>query len=505
MRRLVLTVLLSAAAASPAMAQAPGEHGLETVEVTGARAGQAQAAKSNVPLVETPQAISIVSAAQIRDQGITQLAEALRGVAGVTRSSTYGFYDSYQIRGFDAAYGSIYVDGLLSANVAGTNNELAGLEQVEVLKGPSSMLYGSGPLGGIINLVSKRPRDATFLEAGIATGSYGLFEATLDGNMPLTEDGRLLGRLNLVYRDTGDFVRSSAKRRLYIAPSITWNIAPDTKLTLLGRYQRDNDNPWSPVTAWGTVLPNANGTLPVNFSINSSGSQRAVEKQDQKQIGYIFDHAFSDTLIFSQSLRYGHRETTWNNWIFAAGFLDNNIVNGVQQGHVEGRYVYGPFFQHDEDFQVDNRLSAKFDFLGAGHTLLAGVDYRQSQENHVDQGGNFDPAANPLDFLNPDYSAVLVHDPASGYSDGTKANQTGVYLQDHVNIGPRLTLTAGGRYDWAESGSQSDSKFSPRIGATFMVLPGASLYASWSKSFVPQTGYLTVSGDTLPPETGRNV
>jgi iron complex outermembrane receptor protein len=505
MRRLILTALLSTAAAGPAAAQVLAARDLESVVVTSVREGDAQAAKSDVPLVETPQAISIVTAGQIQDQGITQLADALRGVAGVTRSSTYGFYDSYQIRGFDAAYGSVYVDGILSANVAGTNNELAGLEQVEVLKGPSSMLYGSAPLGGIVNLVSKRPSETTFLNAGVATGSYDLFEATLDGNTALTDDGQFLGRLNLVYRNSGDFVQFAVKNRLYIAPAVTWNIAPGTKLTVLARYQRDNDSPWSPVTAWGTVLPNANGTLPVDFSINSAGSQHAVEKQDQKQIGYILDHKFSDAIGFSQTLRYGHRETTWNNWIFAAGFLDNNVVNGVQQGHVEGRYVYGPFFQHDEDFQVDNRLSAKFDTLGIDHNVLAGVDYRQSQENHVDQGGNFDASANPLDFLNPDYNAVLVHDPASGYADGTKSRQTGIYLQDHVSIGPRLTLTAGGRYDRAESGTQTDTKFSPRVGATFMVLPGASLYASWSRSFVPQTGYLTVSGDTLPPETGRNV
>jgi iron complex outermembrane receptor protein len=505
MRRRILTAFLSMAAFAAAAAQAQEAPDVETVLASGLKQRQAQAAKSAVPLIETPQAISVVDGAQIKALGLTQLADALRGVAGVTRSSTYGFYDSYQIRGFDAAYGSIYVDGILSASVAGTNNELAGLEQVEVLKGPSSMLYGAAPLGGIVNLVSKRPTGATFLDAGLATGSYGLAEVTLDGNARLTDDGMLLGRLNLVYRASGDFVDFSAKRRLYVAPALTWTIAPGTRLTLLGRYQRDNDNPWSPVTAWGTVLPNANGTLPIDFSINSRGSQRAVEKQDQKQIGYIADHEFSDAVSLSQTLRYGHRETYWNNWIFAAGFLDNAIVNGVQQGHVEGRYVYGPFFEHDEDFQVDTRLAAKFDTLGWRHTLLAGVDYRQSQERHVDDGGNFDPAANPLDFRNPDYDAVLVHDPAAGYSDSTKSRQTGVYLQDHVEIGPRLTLTAGGRYDWAEAATQSDTKFSPRIGATFMVLPGASLYVSWSKSFVPQPGYLTVSGTPLPPETGRNV
>jgi iron complex outermembrane receptor protein len=503
MRKFAVFTLCSAAAVVPAHAQDAAR--TETVIVSSVRAGEAQVAKSPVPVQENPQAISVVDANTIKDQGITQLADALRGVAGVTRSSTYGFYDSYQIRGFDAAYGSVYVDGLISSNVAGTNNELAGLEQVEVLKGPASMLYGSAPLGGIVNLVSKRPSSASFLEVGVATGSYDLHEVTIDANRSLTEDGKFLGRVNLVYRDSGDFVRFASRQRIYVAPALTWNVTPDTKLTLLARYQRDNDSPWSPVTAWGTVLPNVNGSLPIDFSINSAGSQHAIEKQDQSQIGYVFDHSFSEFLNFSQTLRYGHRETYWNNWIFAAGFLDGAVINGVQQGHIEGRYVYGPFFEHDEDFAVDSRFNARFDAFGLHNTMLFGVDYRQTQERHADQGGNFDPTANPLDFLNPNYSAVLVHDPAAAYSDINKSRQTGIYLQDHTHIGERLTLTAGGRYDWAEAVSQNDEKFSPRVGATFLVLPGASLYASWSKSFVPQTGYLTTSGDTLPPETGRNI
>lgn len=508
MRKTLCLLLIPAAApilagALPARADDAAAP-LETVIVTGEHA-KAEAAKTDTPLIENPQAISVVSAAAIKDQGITQLADALRGVAGVTRSSTYGFYDSYQIRGFDAAYGSVYLDGLVSGNVAGTNNELAGLEQVEVLKGPASMLYGSAPLGGIVNLVSKRPFNATAIDASLATGAYGLFEAAIDANAPLTGDGQFTARLNLLYRDTGDFVEFSHKSRLFIAPAITWAIAPQTSLTVLGRYQRDNDRPWSPVTAYGTVLPNANGTLPIDFSINSGGSQRAIETQDQSQIGYVFNHKFNAMFDFSQTLRYAHRETYWNNWIFAAGFLDHALVNGVEQGHIEGRYVYGPFFQHDEDFAVDSRFAVHLDTFGARHSILAGVDYRQNQERHEDQGGNFDPAANPLDFLHPDYDAVLIHDPLSAYADSGKSRQTGLYLQDHLNIGERLTVTAGGRYDWASAGGQRDEKFSPRIGATYTVLPGAALYASWSRSFVPQTGYLTRSGDPLPPETGRNI
>lgn len=502
-----LTLLaLALQAQADEAATSPSPQSLDEVVVTATPPGDstpvtAQSAKSDIPLLETPQAISVVTSESIERRGVTRLAEALRPVAGVTRSSTYGFYDSYQIRGYDAAYGSVYLDGLMSGNVAGANNELAGLEQVEVVKGPASMLYGAAPLGGIVNLVSKRPREDRFTDIGIATGSYGLVETTIDSNSALSPSGNLLGRLNLVYRDSDDFVNFSDKNRIYVAPALTWKVQPGTQLTLLGRYQKDNDSPWSPVTAWGTVRPNANGPLPIDFSINNANTSHDKEEQ---QIGYIFDHRFSDNVSFNQTLRYTHREVDWDNWMFAAGFLDNNVVNGVQQGRVMGRYLYGPFHEDDQDLGVDTRLTLKFATGGLRHDVLAGIDYRQNRNDSRDTGSNFLNTDNPLDIYAPDYSLPLLHDPLGGYANSDQSRQTGIYLQDHLEIGERVTFTLGGREDKARNTRAEDRKFSPRVGATYLLVPGVSVYASWSESFTPQSGF-TFSGDTLPPETGENI
>ncbi|TDU25617.1 iron complex outermembrane receptor protein [Panacagrimonas perspica] len=491
----------------------------ETIVVTGEKNGPsptvvAGAAKSDIPLIETPQAISVITADTIEARGITRLGDALRSVAGVSQGSTYGFFDSYQIRGFDAAYGSVYLDGLLTSNVAGTNNELAGLEQVEVVKGPASMLFGAAPLGGIVNLVSKRPRNDRFVDVGVATGSYGRFESTLDANAPLTASGNLLGRVNLLYRDTDDFVDYSREERVFVAPSLTWVIQPGTQFTFLGRYQRDRDNPWSPVSAWGTVLPHANGKTPRDFSVNDADDQRAVINQDRKYFGYVFDHAFNDAVSFHQTLRRAQSKVYWNDWVFVGGFVDNQVVDGVQQGTTLGRYVYGPFRQKDNDFAFDNRLGFKFATGTVRHNVLVGVDSRRNKNSFADEGGNFDSAANPLDLFDPDYSAPLVHDPASAYSGSGASRQVGYYLQDHIEIGERITFTAGLRRDKAVSDDVTDYKTSPRLGATFTVVPGAALYATWSKSFTPQIGLFSAVRDEqgevvgespLPPETGRNI
>jgi iron complex outermembrane receptor protein len=167
-----------------------------------------EAGKSDIPLIETPQAVSVVSSEDIEARGVTRLSEALRTVAGVSRSTTYGFYDAYTIRGFDAAYGSVYLDGLVNEAGVGFNQELSAVEQIEVLKGPSSMLFGQAPLGGLINLVSKRPREDAFVKVTASTGSWNLVEGTVDANAPLNSSGSLLARINLTYRDADSFVRS---------------------------------------------------------------------------------------------------------------------------------------------------------------------------------------------------------------------------------------------------------------------------------------------------------
>jgi iron complex outermembrane receptor protein len=472
---------------------------LPAVEVTAQReetVRQAQAAKSDVPLLETPQAISVVTADSLRDRGITRLAEALRGVAGVSRSSTYGYYDSYQIRGFDAAYGSIYLDGLLSGNVAGTNNELAGLERVEVLKGPASMLYGSAPLGGIVNLVSKRPRNERFVDLGYAIGSYGLVENTLDANAPLGSSGEWLGRVNVAFRDSDDFVKYSGNQRLFIAPALTWAPQAGTSLTFLGRYQRDRDNPWSPVPASGTVKPNPNGRLPIDFSVNDD--EGAEQNQDHLQLGYAFDHAFSEALTFQQNLRYTRYKTFWDRWMFAGPFIDSSTIS---------RYYYGPFEGNEREFAVDSRLAYKLVLGGVKQNLSGGVDYRYRRGASTDAGGNFDDGANPLDLFYPDYSVPLEPrgNPPSPSSSRSLERQIGFYVQDHIQFGERLTLTLSGRYDTAESGGVKDEKFSPRAGATYLLMPGLAAYGSWSRSFTPQGSYRTASGKPLPPETGRNI
>jgi iron complex outermembrane receptor protein len=497
------------------------EQAPSTIVVTGEHFREEVASgKDTVPLIEIPQAISVVPAEQLKLRGVTRIADALFTVAGASRSSTYGFYDAYTLRGFDAAYGSLYLDGLINgAGGGGSNNELFGLESVEVVKGPASALFGGGSLGGIINLVSKRPvLDSAFANFSASTGSYDLFEGSVDANLPLNAERTLAARFVGLYRDSGSFVRFAGQNRIYLQPSLTWQVAPSTRFTAIATLKRDNDNPWGPLPAYGTVFPFDDGTyLPRDFAVSNGGDQKPVQRENRKTVGYFLDHDFTDTLHFSQTARYTHRTTFWDRWIFADGYLDDEVGEDGKPipgtGRTIGRYYYGPYNETYKSVLADNRLTWKASTGFVRHNLLGGVDYRKTR-SHYDSDADYDPSHFPLDALDPDYFAPL-NPVSSPYSGSGKGSQLGFYVQDHMELGDAVTLTFNGRWDRAKSDGELQTAFSPRVGATWMVVPGVSLYGSWSKSFTPQYGsqvVLEVDGDgnpsvigQAPPERGRNI
>lgn len=459
------------------------------------------AAKAEIPVLENSLPISIVSQETLRDQGVLRLGDALFNVAGVSRNNTYGFFDGFNIRGFNASSGATYLDGLLDDTGYGTS-ELTGLERLEVVKGPASGLFGQGPLSGIVNLVSKRPQAEAFFDAALTGGSYNLFEARVDANTPLNAEGSLLARVSAVFRDQDFFVDASGQRRVFIAPALTWKPSAATTLTLLGRYVDDHINPWSPTTAYGTALPNPNGPISIKLSINDA-AHPAVQDNDYWNAGYVLDHKFSDAIAFHQSLRYQDFHNSWDNWLFVSSTsADFRRV---------GRFYYGPFNENGTYFRVDSNFSAKFDTGPLSHYVLAGVDFGR---RHSFQTNLFDPGPYFLDLYNPVYDTVSAPNPAvagTTYESWTK--QRGFYLQDHIKLGEVLTVTIGGRWDKAISrivnnGAANpqveDNAFSPRAGATLALTDWASLYVNYAKSFSPQGTYRASDGSTLPPERGVN-
>lgn len=465
---------------------------IETVTVT----GQAFTAdiKGRAPLMETPQNIQLISSDLLQAQSVSRLDDALRNVAGVMGGGYYASYDYFRIRGFDAS-GYIYLDGMRVDTYVDVLSELSGLEQIQVVKGPASALYGQGALGGLVNFVSKRPTDKSFLNIDASYGSYDSYELSLDGNLPVSSNAG--GRLVALMRHTGNFVKDAAgDNRIYLAPSFSWRIDDDTALTLLASYQHDRMNIAMPLTALGTIEPSQFGTYPRNINTSNLGNTNR-STANRTQLGYQFDHRINSIFSFSNRLRYSINDKDWDNVLYTSSLSSD--------GRYLSRYPYD-YEGFGGMLSTDTSLSADFDTGPLKHHVMVGTDYYSSRDHsHSRQIDYSDPDSYMvLDLYNPVY-----HQPLTKYatyaSSTERSHDIGAYLQDHVVYGP-LTLTGSVRWDEAYDNSdgtrRTDVAITPRLGATYAVLPNNVLFASYSESFLPQSG-TTFAGEMLKPETGR--
>lgn len=462
------------------------------VIVTGQR--DRAATKTGVDLLRTPQNVQVLSEALMRDQNTSLLEDALRNVAGVQPSGYATGFDFFRIRGFDAS-DFAYLDGLTRETSA--NIELTGLDSVEVLKGPSSSLYGQGSVGGLVNLISKRPRKDAFFHVELAVGTDTYFKPAVDFGGSLNADGSVYARLFAVYRREGSFVdHVKGIERVYVAPSLTWEASDATTITFLARYQDEDNMDVAGLPAQGTVLPNVNGRIPFRRYIGSTTHPSRV-RNEYASVGYELRHGFSDAVSFFQNVRYARYRPDWRN-LFNGFFLDS-----------DERSFYLYVFEHERTLRkVSSDSGLQLDF-GAGsvaHHVTTGVEYDHINDD-LTYFLNFDDLP-VLDLFNPDFAM----DPPASYTPSrtrTRTDVLGFYLQDVVSLTGKLALTAGGR--WSEvrvkdadvSGKVKASKFTPRVGLTYSLRDGVVPYVSYSRSFNPQPGYSDVNGSPVAPEEGE--
>ncbi|KRE08994.1 hypothetical protein ASE61_05520 [Bosea sp. Root670] len=494
---------------------------LDTIEVQGTReqalgpvngyvaTRSATGSKTDTPLIEVPQTVNVVTADQIRAQGAQSVSESLRYTAGV-RGETYGAasqFDSYtQIRGFK---GDLFLDGLRLPDGAATADwttsvvEPYGLERVEVLKGPSSVLYGQSGPGGLVNMVSKRPTATPLREVQLQTGSFGRLQGAFDLSGPIDPQGTFLYRLTGLARNSGtqtDFIDDD---RLFIAPAFTWRPSADTTLTVMGQYlrERNGKTSFNYLPTSGTLHPNpVNGRLPWNRYAGEPGFDRF--ERDQGSIGYAFEHRFNDSLTFSQNLRY-----TQNDVYLRALNRNGELL-------ADNRTLNRAAFRIDaaaRAFTLDNRLEAKFGTGPLSHTALIGLDYR-NEISQYDVGRGPAPA---IQIFNPVYGASVADPGINFQRKDAELRQLSFYAQDQIKF-DRWIATFSGRYDIAETRtrtqtlttntltrtSTTDRAFSGRAGLSYVFDNGIAPYVSVSTSFQP-TAATDFSGAAFKPLTSR--
>lgn len=460
--------------------------------------GSMTASKSDIPLIETPQSITVITRDQIDLLNFVDAQQAVRYTAGVS-GENYGpdlRYDFVTVRGFTPRQ---FIDGLaapVSTSIQSVGVDLYAFETFEVLKGPASVLYGSAPPGGIYNQMSRRANPDFGGELQVKYGSYNykVVEGTITGAVAGNLDARLTG----LYLDRDAerlFVRAN---RTMIAPTATLHLGDRTKITALGYYQHDlvkgDTNGFLP--ALGTLLTNPLGQIGHRANFGEPDFNRF--ERDQWAVGWDVSHEFSDNLTFQSNTKWSSYDES-SRVIYGAGLqADNRTLN---------RYSF-PYVEKVTSFATDNRISAKLETGSITHKVLAGVDYR-SVDNKSAYGF---AVASTIDIFNPVYNVGTLANPAATipFSD-ILLKQTGVYAQDQIGFG-NLFILLGGRYDWADvddrSASNADAKqseFTWRVGANYVFDNGIAPYIGYATSFEPVLGTDSSTSKPFKPSSGRQI
>jgi iron complex outermembrane receptor protein len=476
--------------------KATGPTETATGPVTGYRAKRsATATKTDTPLNETPQSISVVPRAQFEDQGAANLQDAMRYTAGVY-AGAFGFDnrgDWARIRGTDFAQ---YQDGLrmLFGFYNNVRPDLWGLERVEIIKGPASVLYGQGSFGGLVNLVSKRPQAVPEKQVELSLGSHNRKQLALDLTGPLNADGTLLYRLIALGRDSDTQVDHVPDDRRLLAPSITWQPNARTSVRFYASRQKDDSGSSVGFFPWqGTLLPAPLGQIPTNTFISEPDFDEF--KADQKAAGLEAIWQFSDTFTLRHHLRKSDSNVSYKS-------LYSRFRPTLNPDGSILRTIYNA--QNEADaLTADTQLEAKWNNGALQSAVLAGWDFQDVTLGGA-QGTANAPAINVYAPVYGNYTP-LVPTPLTP----TKQEQSGLYLQYQGKWMDRWIGVVGIRRDHAESetGSAAASRLdtratSGRVGLAYADPSGWTPYASWSESFLPVTG-VNFFGQAYQPQTAK--
>ncbi|MDR2319395.1 MAG: TonB-dependent siderophore receptor [Pseudomonas sp.] len=465
------------------------------------------ATKTDSAFLETPQAVSVVTRERLDDMGVQRLDEALRYTSGV-RSDSGGANnaaDNIFLRGYAVSF--TYKDGLRLRPLGFFGmfaEEPYGLERVEVLKGPSSILYGQSEPGGLINTVSKRPTDYARGEVGVSFGSDHRRQLTFDSSGPLSET--LSYRLVALGREADGVYDHTADDRTYVAPSLTWKPNDATSLTLLAAYQKNkalapSNIPWAAVNGSSPY-----GRVPMDRFIGEPSFD--FEEVESSSLGYEFRHDFNEVWTVRQNVRYSTYDNQENYLARVSGLVtgSDGVPNASINRNYQLRHAYG------DHLALDNQLQARFATGPVEHTALFGVDYSWSKSTRNEKWGN----ATPINVFDPAYGAPVDTSAYTAWvNTRQRTTQLGYYFQDQLKY-EQWVLTLGGRQDRArtrttdrwtgqETADQDWDAFTGRAGLVYLFDNGLAPYISYAESFNPVSGSTSPARGSKPfdPETAK--
>ena len=497
--------ILSCAAATVAWANevanvTPDDESLDTVVVIGTREEGYRATvattanKSDTPVKETPFSVQVVTHELIEDRGVTTFGEAVRTVPGVTpQVGLVGTNDRFRLRGF--ATPSNLKNGL-RRSVFVPVDELANIEQIEVLKGPASALYGRFEPGGVVNLVTKKPLPVQQTHVDFTAGDYSFLRSTVDSTGPITDT---LGyRVNAAWQDNDSFRDFVHARTQFVSPVLSWKPGSATELTLEIEYLEREQ---------GLDRGFGNSPLFLDVPIHRNYGEPGMNGENTSRLASLsFEHALSDAWALRVAGLAADGELTGE--YVGYGFP---AITGATTADPQVNRAGTIVWDKETDFTGQIEISGRLVAGHVTHRVLFGSELGDQEEEASFQGAQI----GRISLYNPVYGQTFGQITPTTFSATNDA--VAFYLQDEMSFGAQWRLLLGGRYDEIRYSSQdsyssggarvsaSESAFSPRVGLTYTPVPAVSVYASWARSFATDVFARLSSGELAEPIEGEQI
>ncbi|MDX8566717.1 TonB-dependent receptor [Elizabethkingia sp. HX XZB] len=477
--------------------------------------------KSNLTVMETPQPIAIVTHEIIEQQQAKQLSDVLQNVNGIYVTSSRGnSQDSFGGRGFSLGNDNIYKNG---ARInSGVFPEVSGLERVEVLKGANAMLYGNTAAGGVINMVTKKPRFQTGGSISLNGGSWNTYKPTFDVYGPISKSAAF--RLNAAYENAESFRDGVSSEKIYFNPSLLFNIGKKSQLIVEGDYLINN---FTPDFGIGAITNkdssySMNNLLPRNAFLGANWQYQDIR---QTSTNITFNHQISNNWSLNVITSYqNYTKDYFSTERVQWEYDKNNRLNWkrpLNKTYNEQNYT---------SFQAN--VNGEFNTGKINHKVLIGAD---SDYSAADSYTYFNPSNNKTYGTGYIYgtdggNGTLYLDDASTWNSGSipasatqdrnriRTRRVGVYVQDFISLTKEFKVLAGLRWSYiqnmptinsnfrtntkklVDNSSTSDQALSPKVGLVYMPNDNLSLFATYTNSFSANTGY-DINRSTLKPTT----
>lgn len=460
------------------------------------------ATKGSAPLRDIPQAVNVLPAQLLRDQGATSMQDALRNAPGVSFNAGDGQRDQVVIRGF-TAIADWFVDGV--RDDALYFRDLSDTERIEVLKGPAAVLYGRGSSGGLVNRVTKKPVfDRAFGDVTLGLGTHDFKRLTTDLNTPIGENMAL--RLNVAREKSGSYRDQQFIDRYNIAPSLAIKFSPQTDLLL--QYTNAYDQR---LTDFG--IPALNGR-PVNVPIGTYYGSAFGKRDDTtttkvQSFTATLNHRFSDTLSLRNTTRYASYKLDRYNTLSSGTTDPVRLTVGRTRG----------FILRDESSWFNQTdLTWRNELGGFKQEWLVGAEFGQQDKRaySVSSATGFERVSILNPMAAPGQIPLASYTASSAIPSNSRFQTAALYAQDQITLAPQWKALIGGRYDVFGQDtsferslaplSRTDRKFSPRAGLVWQPSDTQSYYVSYSRSFQPsaETFALSTGNTANDPEITVN-